>query len=316
MARLTTFLLLAMLAGTSLAANAPPANRLWLTYGDYMTGFQNVPDMVQILLATGEPTAPPIARLGLGIGAHGGTYEIWKSGAASWITGEGKAATTNWRDNGGGQKAAVPFEGRKADLAMVQLDLSYVAGRDAAKGRTEADEAVAGYVAAAKAAGARLVFYVLPGGQSITHKVAGRGAGAGNLVSKAAEEYGKELVLLDAECARLTEKHGAVMAPTFRAFAALRKAHPEMDLHAPKPGNDGHLSPKDAALCALVIGRAFLGEAYAPPATAETLIAPQNRQIAAENAKLKAKGQPELPLNTIDEATWAAMLEAVTAKGE
>lgn len=294
------------------AADAPAANRLWLTYGDYMTGFQCLPDMVQLQLAAADPQAPPITRLALGIGAHGNTIEIWKSGAATWITGEGKAATTNWRDNSGSQKVATTVEGRTADLVLVQLDLNYVTGREAEKMKAETDTAVAGYVAAAKKAGAKLVFYVLPGSQHITHKRGGKAKDA-PLVPKDDADHQPQLAALEAEAVRLEKAHGAVLAPTFRAFAALRKASPGLDLHAPIRGDDGHLSPKDAALCALVIARAYQGAAFRPPASAEVLLAPQNQRITAENAKRKAKGEPEQPLNAIDAATWTAMLAAVAA---
>jgi hypothetical protein len=294
------------------AADAPAANRLWLTYGDYMFGFQCLPGMTQALLEAGEPKAPPITRLGLGIGAHGSTVEIWKSGAVAWITGEGKAATTNWRDNHGSQKVAATLEGRQADLVLVQLDLSYITGREAEKMKAETDTAVAGYVAAATKANAKLVFYVLPGSQHTTHKRGGKEKDA-PLVPKTEADHQPQLVALEAEAARLTKAHNAVLAPTFRAFAALRAAHPEIDLHAPTRGDDTHLSAKDAALCALVIARTFLGESFVPPATPEPLLAIQNKPITAENAKRKSKGESEQPLSTIDEAIWHAMLAATSA---
>lgn len=293
------------------AADAPATNRLWLTYGDYMFGFQCLPDMTQSLLTAADPKAPPIARLGLGIGAHGSTVEIWKSGAHAWITGEGKVATTNWRDNNGGAKAAAPFEGRKADLVLVQLDLSYVTGREAEKMKAETDTAVASYVAAAKKAGAKLVFYVLPGSQHTTQK---RGKTKdGPMEPKTEADFQLQLAAMEAEATRLEKTHGVVLAPTFRAFAALRKANPGMDLHAPTRGDDTHLSPKDGVLCAMVINRAYLGETFVPPATSEALLAIQNKQIATENAKRKIKGEPEQELSTLDETTWKAMLAATTA---
>lgn len=303
-----------LLAPSPLAgAGEPAGSRLWLTYGDYMTGFQCLPDMARLLVAAADPEAPPIARLALGIGAHGSTADIWKSGAHAWIAGQGKVSTTNWRDNSGMQKAATAFEGRKADLVMVQLDLGYAAGgRDADELRAETEEAVAGYVAAAQKAGARLVFYVLPGSQHSTHKRGGKARDA-PLAPKTEADHQPQLQALETECRRLADRHGAVMAPTFRAFAALRKAHPEMDLHAPTRGDDTHLSPRDAALAALVIARAFLGPSFAPPTAAGILLAPQNQRIAADNARRKAKGEPEQPLNAIDAAVWKAMLEAVTA---
>lgn len=291
------------------AADAPAGNRLWLTYGDYMFGFQCLPDMVKVQLDAANPESPPLTRLGLGIGAHGNTIEIWKSGAVAWITGEGKAASTSWRDNPGSQKVAATLEGRQADLVLVQLDLNYVTGKESVKMKAETDTAVAGYVAAAQKAGAQLVFYVLPGSQHTTHQRGGKDRNAPP-VPKTEADHAPQLAALEAETARLTKTQGAVLAPTFRAFAALRSAHPEIDLHAPTRGDDSHLSAKDAALCALVIARAYAGTAWKPPTTPESLLAVQNERIARENAKRTAKGEAELPLHDIDAATWQAMVTA------
>jgi hypothetical protein len=269
--------------------------------------------MLQTLISTGEPQKPELEQLPLGIGAHGDTVDIRRSRTVGWITGTGKvldakaplAPGQRWPAQITSRASA--FEGRKADLVQVQLNLGYILTKNAER-RAITEESVAGYVAATKSAGATLVFCVVPGNQHTTHKP---GANKGELVKKAEADFLPELHAMDAECRRLSKTYGAVMAPTHLTFAALRTAHPELD--RPIHGTDTHWWPHDAVLAALVISRAFLGEGEHPLPTPEVLLAPLNQQITQENRKRKAKGEAEKPLISIDAATWRAMLEATTA---
>jgi hypothetical protein len=285
--------------------------RLFIVYGDY----QSPPGgLVQAFIRTGEPRRPELEQLHLGIGAHGDTEAIWRARVVGWITGNGKVADAKAPLAPGQRWAAqIPskasaFEGRKADLVQVQLNLGYTLSNRSEQ-RAITEEAVAGYVAAARAAGANLVFYVVPGNQHTTHKIVKRGE---EPVKKTGADFQPELQAMEAECQRLTKTYGAVMAPTHRAFAALRTAHSEIErpMHC---GPDGHLHPEEAVLVSLVISRAFLGEGEHPLPTPEVLLAPFNQDIAKENLKRKAKGEAEKPLITIDAGTWKAMLEATTA---
>jgi hypothetical protein len=283
---------------------APDNRRLLLYYGDYR---RPSGALIHTLLTAGEPGKPDIVCLDMGV-VHGSTVSIWKSGSSDWIDGSGKVATTKWFPS---VQRCRPYEGRRADLVVAQLELGYVSVKTESerhKIQTETEEAVAGYVAAAKAAGAGLVFYVVPGNQHTTHKA---GTKKGDLVKKTEADFQPELKAMDAECRRLSKTYGAVMAPTHLAFAALRTAHPE--LARPVHGTDTHLWPQDQVLAALVIGRAFLGEGEHPLPTPEVLLAPINKGITTDNIKRKAKGEAEQPLISIDSDIWRAMLEATAA---
>jgi hypothetical protein len=291
----------ALLAGN---LHAEP-QRLFLTYGDYMTGFNDTPGMVLRLLAAAQPDQPGYTRLPLGIGAHGDTIGIWKSGSVGWITGRGTVSNTNWRDNPRAIKIAETVQGRPADLVMVQLDLRYVTDKRDRDKQALTDQAVAGYVAAAKQAGARLVFCVLPGGQHLPMK-----RGKTEPVKKLAADFEMEFKLLDAECRRLTKAHGAVMAPTYLAFAILRQNHPGLDIHLPVDLTDGHPSPRDSYLFACTVAFALLDQ------KPDKLPAPA--QIFAHlNQPPKGKDAPPKPPVTmtaeeqaaIHEAAWAAVAQ-------
>jgi hypothetical protein len=281
-----------------------------MVYGDY----QSPPDgLIQTLIRTAQPERGELEPLHLGIGAHGDTEAIWRARVVNWITGNGKVADAK-APLAAGQRwpAQIPskaaaFEGRKADLVQVQLNLGYVLFNRAEQ-RAITEEAVAGYVAAARKAGAPFVFYVVPGNQHTTHKTV---KGGGEPVKKSEADFQPELQAMDAECRRLTKAYGAVMAPTHLAFAALRTRHPE--LNRPIHATDTHLWPHDAVLAALVISRAFLGEGEHPLPTPEVLLASTNQDITRDNVKRKAKGEAGKPLIALDAATWKAMLEATTA---
>ena len=305
-------LVLGSSAGCAAQEGTPSAQtRLLIVYGDY----QSPPgSLIQTCIRTGERGKADVEQLHLGIGAHGNTEAIWRARVVSWITGNGKVADgraplapgQRWPAQIPSKAAA--FEGRKADLVQVQLNLDYVLKTHNSEQRAITEEAVAGYVAAAKTAGATLVFYVVPGNQHTTHKA---GASKGELVKKTEADFQPELQAMDAECRRLSKTYRAVMAPTHLAFAALRTAHPE--LNRPIHGTDTHLWPHDAVLAALVISRALLGAGEHPLPTPEVLLAPLNQDITRENVKRKEKGEADKPLITIDPATWEAMLEAITA---
>jgi len=296
------------------AQNGPSATtpkRLLITYGDY----QRPPVfLIQTLINTGEPNKPELEQLQLGIGLHGDTVDIWKARLTGWITGTGKVADAlplapgqKWAASFPGN--AVRFEGRKADLVVVQLDLRYAKNKNGQeKIRSEIEKAIVDYVAAAKSVGARLVFYVTPGKQHMTY----REGSQANAIRLIEADYQPELQAMETECRRLSATFGAIMAPTFRAFAILRATHPEIDLHEPIwHGDNGHLSPRDQVLTALVISRAFLGEGEHPLPTPEVLLAPLNEQITNGNRKHPSKDGPRLA--AIDTATWKAMLEATAA---
>ena len=298
-----------LLAGAEPVPAAQPApKRLLMTYGDYRSPSA---EKVRTLITTGQPNEAGIDIVSLGW-VHGATVDIWKSGSSAWIGGTGKTATTTFGSARQAQ-AARPFEGRKANLVLVQLDMDYVNNKNAdaqGKARTSSDEAVTGYITAAKDAGAKLVFYVLPGNQHTTHKMV---KGETNPVKETEADFQPELLAMDAECQRLSKAYGAVLAPTYRAFATLRTAHPEIErpVHC---APDKHLHTEEAVLAALVIGRAFLGEGDHPKPTSEELLASTNKRITADNVKLKQQGKAEKPLITIEAVTWQALQEAATAQ--
>lgn len=292
-------------AGAVESVPSPVGKRLLLQYGDYLSPPGS---LIQTLITVGEPGKSELGILGLGR-VHASIVDFWKSGSADWISGAHKVA-----DDDMNAKTLRPFEGRKADLVVVQLDLRYAMNNKGDPEKTRViEEAVAGYIAAAKSVGARLVFYVTPGKQHTTYRE-GSHANEANAIRLTEADHQPELQAMDAECQRLAAKYRAVMAPTFRAFAILRAKYPEIDLHEPIwHGDNGHLSPRDQVLTAMVISRAFLGEGEHPLPTTEVLLAPLNQKITTDNITLKEKGRPEKPLLTIDAATWKAMLEATMA---
>lgn len=280
---------------------------LFATYTDYQDG--GAADMVPILLSHLKPDVGPLERLPLGIGAHGNTIDIWNANMVGWIDGTGTAATSKWAGNWQTGNRAKAYEGRKASLAMVQLNLCYDRDNREKDKQAKTEAAVAGYVAAAKRAGATLVFLVLPGGQHITHK----GKKGTEPVRKEAADFAPELSALNAECVRLAKAHGAVLAPIPQAYGRLRQAHPEMDLHPPMGSTDGHASPQDAYLFACAVAFSLLDqEPKTWPAPGE-VFASENRQI--ERLKKDKKRPPDYPLavltaeeqRAIHEAVWAAI---------
>ncbi|MEI7832465.1 MAG: hypothetical protein WCJ56_04630 [bacterium] len=256
-------------AQTAVVAPKPstPVKPLVVTYGDFMTGFNNMQGMFLTLMSKANPEYAAWDGLGLGIGAHGDTISIWEAGLSGWI--DGTATLENAKNTPpGSQRTAAAVQGRKAALVFVQLSLGYVNDNNPmtrALARSKTEQAIACYAAASKRAGAKLVFCVLPGSQHINSKLPWHKT---EPVLKVAGDYVAELAVLNSECLRLQKAYDAVLAPIPQSYAMLRNLHPELDLHPPISAIDGHPSPRDSYLfaCACTFILANARPAAVPPA--------------------------------------------------
>lgn len=306
--RLRLLLPLCLLGALHAGEAAPPPHLL--TIGNYMTslGPVSVPGMAAVMLdAAGAH--PGLTVLGFSANAHASEAENWEAGFASWFTGDG--ATDSPHANVRQQREAI--KGRKPALAMLQVDPRWTGkGKDDAKLAANR-EAVGRFAASATAAQVPLVLFVLPGMQNTTGR---KGKAPGESTPHAPEQYATDLAARhEATLALARELRTSVtVAPTYLAFAELRRIKPDLSLHAPRPADDGHLSPRDAALCAATVAAAAQAARPAKTATAEQVFAAHNAQVSRENEKQQKAGKPgDAPLAVFTAEEWQAVQDAAWA---
>lgn len=159
--------------------------------------------------------------------------------------------------------------------------------------------------AAARSAGTPLVLYGIPWG-SITSL-------QGKDKPWTPETYTAEVDRIEAGSLNLLLTVDAPIAATWRAFAVLKREHPEFDLHAPVGNWDGHLTEKDRYVAACAVAAVILNRrpTEIPDEAQEAIFAQWDEgcKKAGYGAKLNMTFPTRLSrteLTAIHDAVWKA----------